>query len=135
MPTGRLLGRTVFLVALLALSASIGVAQDPVKVAPESYQVSSENNYVRVLAVHLKASAKGPMHAHPGYVAVALTPCKVRFTSPDGKSQDVDLKEGEATWRDAESHSVENLGASECRALNIEVKAAKAKKGASGKAK
>jgi beta-alanine degradation protein BauB len=135
MPRIPLLGRSFLLVALVALCASVVMAQDPAKVAPESYKVTSENKYVRVLDVHLKASAKVPMHSHPGYVAVGLTPCKVRFTSPDGKSQEADLEAGEPMWRDAESHSAENLGASECHALNIEVKAATAKKGTSPKTK
>ena len=135
MPRPSLLGRSFPLVALVALSAHVVMAQDPVKVAPETYKVTSENEYVRVLDVHIKASAKVPMHSHSsGYVAVALAPCKVRFASPEGKSQDVELKAGEAMWRDAESHSAENIGTSECHALNVEVKAATAKKGTSPKA-
>ena len=131
----RLLGRTFFFLAPVALSAHVVMAQDPAKVAPETYTVTSENEYVRVLDVHLKASAKTAMHSHPGNVAVALTPCKVRFTSPDGKSQDVEFKPGQAMWGEALSHISENIGTSECHALNIEVKAAAAKKGASPKTK
>jgi quercetin dioxygenase-like cupin family protein len=131
----RLLGRSFFLTALLAFSARVVTAQDPAKVAPESYKVTSENKYVRVLDIHLKASAKVPMHSHPGYVAVALTPCKVRFTTPDGKTQEAEFKPGEAVWREAESHSAESLNSSECHALNIEVKGAVPKKRASSKTK
>ena len=114
--------------ALSALSAGAALAQDPVKVAPEVYKVTSDNQYVRVLDVHLKPGGKSSMHSHPGYVAVALTPCKVRFSAPDGKSQEVELKGGEAGWRDAESHSVENVGTAECHVVNIEVKNANKEK-------
>jgi quercetin dioxygenase-like cupin family protein len=131
----QLIGRSFFLAALLAFSARAAMAQDPVKAAPESYKVTSENRYVRVLDIHLTASGKVPMHSHPGYVAVALTPCKVRFTSPDGKTQEAEFKPGEAVWREAESHSAENLSTSECHALNIEVKGAVREKAASGKTK
>lgn len=116
-----------FFAAALACCAGGALAQDPVKVAPEAYKATSGNDYVRVLDIHLKAGSKAPMHSHPGYVAVAVTPCKVRFTSPQGKTQEVEFKPGEAIWRDAESHSVENLGTTECHALNIEVKKATAK--------
>ena len=95
---------------------------DPVKAAPATYRVSTENQRVRVLDVHLAAGAKVPMHSHPGYVAVSLTPCKIRFTSADGKSQDLDFKAGDTSWRDAESHSTENIGKTACHALNVELK-------------
>lgn len=114
--------------ALSALSAGAALAQDPVKVAPEVYKVTSDNQYVRVLDVHLKPGGKSSMHSHPGYVAVALTPCRVRFSAPDGKSQEVELKGGESSWRDAESHSVENIGTADCHVMNIEVKNANKEK-------
>jgi quercetin dioxygenase-like cupin family protein len=117
-----------FIAALFALPAGAALAQDPVKVAPEIYKVTSDNQYVRVLDVHLKPGGKSPMHSHPGYVAVALTPCRVRFSAPDGKSQEVEFKGGESSWRDPESHSVENLGTAECHVMNIEVKHANKEK-------
>jgi quercetin dioxygenase-like cupin family protein len=120
----NLIAHASFLAGLLALSGGTARAQDPVKVAPETYKVTSDNQYVRVLDVHLKPGGKSPMHSHPGYVAVALTPCKVRFSAPDGKSQEVEFKGGEASWRDPEHHSVENLGTAECHVMNIEVKKA-----------
>jgi quercetin dioxygenase-like cupin family protein len=135
MPRLRLLGRAFFVLALVALSANMVMAQDPAKVAPETYKVTSDNEYVRVLDIHIKPSAKVVMHSHPGNVVVALTPCKIRFTSPDGKSQDLEFKAGETVWLEALSHSSENIGTSECHAVNIEVKAATAKKGAAPKAK
>jgi len=116
-----------FLAASLAFSASGALAQDPTKVAPEIYKVTAENKYVRVLDIHLKAGGKSPMHSHPGYVAVALSPCRVRFISAQGKTQVVEFKPGEASWREAESHSVENVGTTQCHALNVEVKSAAAR--------
>ncbi|WP_454743411.1 hypothetical protein [Cupriavidus necator] len=124
MPKLNLVVHGSFLAALLALSGGAAIAQDPTKVAPEIYKVTSDNQYVRVLDIHLKPGGKSPMHSHPGYVAVALTPCKVRFSTPGGKSQEAEFKSGEASWRDSESHSVENLGTAECHIMNIEVKSA-----------
>ena len=131
----RLLGRGFFLVALVAFSARVVIGQDAAKVAADTYKVTSENKYVRVLDVHIKAGAKVPMHSHPGYVAVAVTDCKVRFTGPDGKSQVADFKAGDAMWREAESHSTENIGVNECHAMNIEVKAAAHKSASAAKTK
>ena len=62
------------------------------------------------------------MHSHPGNIAMALTPCKVKFTDAKGKSATADFKPNEPDWRDAETHSTENVGTEECHAMNIELK-------------
>src|SRR5262249_29176482 len=135
MPNRQLVARgSILAAALLVLPSATLRAQDPVKVAPDNYKVASENAYVRVLDIHLAPGAKVATHSHPGYVAVALTPCKVKFTS-GGKTQEAEFKAGEASWRDAETHSAENVGTAECHALNIEVKAAKKKAAAKPKKK
>lgn len=120
---------------LLAVSAAALMAQDPVKVAPGTYKVTVDNPSVRVLDVHLKPGEKVPMHSHPGYVVVALSDCKAKFTMADGKSQETEVKAGESQWRAAESHAVENTGSGECHVLNIEVKKAKAAAKAAAKPK
>jgi quercetin dioxygenase-like cupin family protein len=95
--------------AVLASSATL-LAQDPVKVDPAHYKVIVENASVRVLKVSLPAGAKTPMHAHPDTIIVPLTNSKVRFTLPDGKSQDSDLAANSATYTPAGSHAGANLG-------------------------
>jgi hypothetical protein len=75
-----------------------------------------------VLDVHIKPGEKVAMHSHPGYIAMALTPCKVKFTDARGKSATADFKPNEPVWRDAETHSTENVGTEECHAMNIELK-------------
>jgi quercetin dioxygenase-like cupin family protein len=99
---------------------------DPVKLSAESYKVLLDNERVRVLDVHVKKGGKSALHSHPGYVVYALTDGKVKFTGADGKSALVEMKAGQALWRDAEAHSVENLG-DDIHVLNIEVKPAKKK--------
>jgi quercetin dioxygenase-like cupin family protein len=96
--------------------------QDPVKLAPEIYKVLLENDLVRVLEIHLKPGGHSPMHSHPAYIAYALTDSKVRFTLADGKTKELEMKAGEAAWSDAESHAVDNIGSTEARVLNIELK-------------
>jgi quercetin dioxygenase-like cupin family protein len=100
------------------------VAQDPVAVAPDKYKALQENERVRVLEVRLQPGDKLAMHSHPDYVSCSLSGGKVRFTAPDGKTTDVELKPGETQFRAAETHAVENIGTGELRVLNIELKAA-----------
>jgi len=124
-PTGLLLAG-----ALLSLAAGGATpAQDPVKTAPATHKVLLENDQVRVLDIHVPAHGRALMHTHPtGYVAVAMTECHTRFTFPGGKTSETTLHAGDVVWRDPVTHSVENLGASECHVLNVEPKAAQPRK-------
>ena len=96
--------------------------QDPVKVAPDVYKVLLENDRVRALEIRMKPGAKSPMHAHPDYFLYILSPAKVKFTAPDGTTEEPEFEPGQTAWRDAESHAVENLGTTEAHVLAIELK-------------
>ncbi len=115
-----------FVAVCLGIGSSVW-AQDPVRVAPEIYRVQLENGRVRVLDIHVKRDGMSPTHSHPAYVAVALSPCKVRFTLPDGKTTEGEMKFGDVFWSGPTTHSVENVGSSECHVLNIELKETAAK--------
>jgi quercetin dioxygenase-like cupin family protein len=79
--------------------------QDAVKVAPDIYKVLLENDAVRVLEIRMKQGAKSEMHSHPRSVAIVLNNSQAKFTFPDGKSDVLDLKRGQAMWLGAVSHS------------------------------
>lgn len=97
-------------------------AQDPAKQSPDKYKAIFNNDKVRVLDVRLKPGDKSPMHSHPNYLVYSFNNSAVKFTSKDGKSTDVKIKAGECTWRNAETHAVENTGKTEVHVLNIELK-------------
>ena len=120
-----LLGLRPSLAIGLALLPLVVLAQDPVKIAPEVYKVSVDNADVRALDIHIKAGGKVAMHSHPASVLTAYTACKMRFTHADGKSAEVKFKPGDIVWRDAETHAGENIGTTECHALQVELKHAK----------
>jgi beta-alanine degradation protein BauB len=95
---------------------------DPVKVAPDSYKVLLENDQVRVLEVRIKQGAKSEMHSHPRSVAICLNDQRLKFTFPNGKSEDADLKRGQAVWLDRLSHAVENIGTEDVSSVVVELK-------------
>ncbi len=95
---------------------------DAVKVAPDSYKVLLENDQVRVLEVRIKQGAKSEMHSHPRSVAICLNDQRLRFTFPNGKSEDADLRRGQAVWLDGISHAVENVGSEEVNSVVVELK-------------
>jgi hypothetical protein len=47
---------------------------------------------------------------------------KFRSITPDGTSTDTDYKAGAVVWRDAITHSGENIGTTELKAFLIELK-------------
>jgi beta-alanine degradation protein BauB len=98
------------------------MSQDAVKVAPDMYKVLLENDAVRVVDFRMKQGAKSEMHSHPQSVAVVLNDQRLRFTFPNGKSEDADLKRGQAVWLDALSHSVENTGTEDAAGVLVELK-------------
>ena len=79
--------------------AAVGFAQDAAKVDPAHYKVEFENDKVRVLRFHYGPGEKSVMHSHPDAVAVFLTDGKIKFSFPDGKTQDASGKAGRCSTR------------------------------------
>lgn len=119
--------RNVFTSAAACLIlATIAPAQDAVKVDPKHYKVETENAQVRILRIHYDPHEKSVMHSHPASVAVFLTDGSIRFTLPDGKTQDVQAKAGQAQYTPAQVHDPENIGDKPFEAILVELKGSKA---------
>jgi len=98
------------------------MAQDAVKVAPESYKVLLENDRVRVLEFRNKPGKKSAMHTHPAYIVYTLTAGKIKVTLPDGKTIDRESSANEVFFNEGEAHTIEALGSTESHGLLIELK-------------
>jgi len=107
--------------AALALAAAPRPL-DPVVVSPQLYTVRFENDRVRVLEYRLKAGGKEPMHSHQPGVVIALADATVKTTLPDGTLASHPSHTGDVFWRDALTHSVENVGTTEAHYYSIELK-------------
>ena len=92
------------------LIASPGRAQDPVKVDPKHYSVMIDNNKVRVLHIHYGPGETSVMHKHPASVIVFLTDATVKMTYPDGKTEEIAGRKGQATYMEATTHRPQNVG-------------------------
>ena len=95
---------------------------DALKTAPDVYSLIMENDRVRVLNVKFKPGQKALMHSHPDHVIYVLKDAKLKITLPDGKSNDVSLKAGQAIWMQAGQHAAENTGKSEANNVVVELK-------------
>ena len=100
----------LILSAALLVLASPAMAQDPVEVDPEHYQVVFENDDVRVLRITYGVHERSVMHEHPEAVFVALTDNHVKMTFPDGSTEESIIKKGEANHTPAGKHLPENVG-------------------------
>jgi quercetin dioxygenase-like cupin family protein len=116
--------KALSVVALVVLWSGIAAAQDAVKVAPTNYNVVLENASVRVLKITYTPNAKSAMHQHPDAIVIPLASSKVRFTLPDGKTQDSDLANETAMYMPAATHSPTNVGTGPVDALLVEFKTA-----------
>ena len=96
--------------------------QDPVAVDPQHYSVEEENERVRVLRIRYGPREKSKMHGHPASVVVFLTDARVRFTYPDGKSEEITGKAGQALYQDPFQHDPENLSDRPFEAILVELK-------------
>ena len=116
--------KALSIVALLLSCAGSALAQDAVKVDPAHYKVVFENASVRVLKINYAPGAKSVMHQHPDSIVIPLTASKVRFTLPDGKTQDSDLANESAQYTPAGTHNPTNIGTGPVDALLVEFKGA-----------
>jgi hypothetical protein len=121
----RVLFSAVAIAALMG--ASVTRAQDPVKADPKHYTVVFENDAVRVLHIHYAVGEKSVMHSHPDSVAVFLEDQKAKMTQPDGKSEEMSGKKGEAVFTPAGAHLPENIGTGPIDVILVELKKPAAK--------
>jgi hypothetical protein len=98
------------------------VGQDPIHVDAGHYTVEHEDEKVRVLRVRYGPHEKSVMHGHPALVGVVLTDANIRFTYPDGRSEDISAKAGQVLNFPALEHLPENLGDQPFEAVVVELK-------------
>jgi len=94
---------------------------DPLDVASNVYKLKMENDRVRVFDVIFKAGDKALMHYHPDHVIYILEGGKMKLTS-QGKTDILELKDGDALFLNAQSHEAENVGQSRIKLLVVELK-------------
>jgi quercetin dioxygenase-like cupin family protein len=88
----------------------------------KTLQSDFENDQVRILRISYGPHEKSVMHEHPNSIAVFLTDGRIKFTLPDGKSEERDVKAGQSVWDIAGKHQPENLSDRPFEVVLIEMK-------------
>jgi quercetin dioxygenase-like cupin family protein len=94
---------------------------DPLMSASNVYEFINESNRMRILKVTFKPGDTAKMHHHPEHMAYVLKGGKLRLTS-EGKTQDLDLKEGSAVFLEEQNHEATNMGNTVIDLLVVELK-------------
>lgn len=97
-------------------------ATDPVVTDAKHYKVEFENDKVRVLRIKYGPHEKSPMHSHPEFVAVFLTPHHSRHVFADGAVKEIRGKAGEVLHMDKTEHEPENMADAPFELIGIELK-------------
>ena len=91
------------------------------RVAGDTHRLAFENQFVRVLDVHLPPGKVEPRHRHPHGMSVYFTDWEAKVT-PEGKPTEVHpRKAGTFAWNEAVIHTVQNAGKTEGHILRIEL--------------
>ena len=91
---------------------------------PTTYKVIFEDQNFRVIEATWKKGATDKPHSHSlPFVTYALDDCTVRIHNPDGTTRELKNKAGVASAGPiTTSHTAENIGDSQCRAILVERK-------------
>jgi len=94
---------------------------DPMMAAANVYEFLNENERARVLKVTFKPGDTAKMHHHPQHVVYVLNGGKLKLTS-EGKTQELDLKEGSVLFLEEQNHEATNVGKTKITLLVVELK-------------
>ena len=95
---------------------------DATEADPDHYKVVFENDQVRVLRITYGPHEKSVMHEHPAGVWVLLTDEHMKFTLPDGETEEEHGKVGDTGWAGAGKHLPENLSDQAFEVILVELK-------------
>lgn len=91
-------------------------------VDPEHYTAEFENEAVCIVRISYGAGEESVMHYHPDSVAVFLTDHLVEMTMPDGSTEEISAKAGDAIFIPAGQHLPKNISDSAWELVLIELK-------------
>jgi quercetin dioxygenase-like cupin family protein len=120
--------RNIAIVLLLAAlwtgatAVPAALAQDPLEIAPGIYKLLFENDQVRVCEITIKPGDQIGTHSHPDHLLYVLSPGKIRLNYAEAPEKQIEVKEGETLWMNAETHASANVGDTQIRAILIELK-------------
>ncbi len=95
---------------------------DPIASSPANYKLLFEDEKHRVLEMSVKAGEKDNEHSHPTEVVYFISGGSAKITLSDGQVMEAEVPDGHVMASEAWTHTVENTGTTDIRAIIFEVK-------------
>lgn len=112
--------------ALALIPAALWAQDAPLsyQASPDIYKVLKENPALRMTLGTWQPGQRDAFHSHSTSAAYFIDGCLVRVFGPDGNiTWDGYIRAGYASVSDpVAKHSIQNVGTSVCRVLNVELK-------------
>ena len=90
---------------------------------PDAQKIILENEYVRVLDIHVPPGVFEPKHSHAQGVTIAMSDYDNETkTFPQGRIRSGHTKFGEVKWAEPVTHEARNTGPTEQHVIRIELK-------------
>lgn len=118
----RTIGAVLGTVAILASIVPVVQGQDPIKVDPTIYKTLLENERMRANIITFAPGKSIAMHSHPDHVIYWVTGGTLRITNQGEKPVEITGKEGDVMFLPAVAHSGENIGKTEIKIFQVELK-------------
>lgn len=112
---------TIMAFLTLSVAADISSAEEAA-VLTKGAKVLLENDRVKVTEANRHPGETETMHTHGAYVAYFFSPCKIKFTFPDGKITEKEFTAGQVMWTNGITHAIEVIGNNDQHVLVIELK-------------
>ena len=96
----------------------------------DAAKVLLENEQVRVIEMRFKPGVKFDTTSHPNRFIYGLSDGALLFSPPGRTPYELSFRAGEALWLPAQAMATQNEGDKEVRALVVELKDVRAKRGA-----
>ena len=95
---------------------------DPTQSSPNNYKLLFENDTHRVLEMTLNAGTRDNEHSHTPEIVYFITGSSLRIHLPGGETVEADIPDGHVMASEAWTHTVENTGSKDLKAIIFETK-------------
>ena len=118
------LGQTDFRNITVEILKSAGSPPEPPSPPMPGHSVVLENDRVRIDRQILEPGQSTGLHTHTLMsLGICVSPARVEYSEPGGKSETADLVAGQFSWHPtARTHSLKNVGKTRFEAIEIEWK-------------
>jgi len=94
--------------------------KDPTNVSPNNYRLLLEDGDYRLVEMSLPAGTSDIEHSHPNEMVYFITGGKVRIHLPGDEPVELELPDGHVMKHEPWTHRVENIGATDIKAILFE---------------